>query len=116
MTQEDPNSYSVKKGEFVIFAIAPLNGAVGERVAAAMDGNALRNLGCKEAPVYAFMIEKNSGERHFAILAFSFVDGDPNDAHYKIKVIGSLGGDYEGNTVWKEDGNHQEPQYVFKVS
>ncbi|UCC79274.1 MAG: hypothetical protein JSW64_13515 [Candidatus Zixiibacteriota bacterium] len=116
MTQEDPYTYGVKQGEDVRFEITPMNGAAGERATAAVDGNALENTGSKEVPVFLFKVTKNSGERHFAILAFSFVDGDPNDAHYKIKVSGSEGGDYDSNPVWKEDGDLQEPEYTFKVS
>ncbi len=110
MTQEDPYTYGVKQGEDVSFEITPMNRAAGERVTAAMDGKALENEGSNEVPVFAFTTTKTRCKRHVAILAFSFVDGDPNDAHYKIKVIGSLGEDYESNPVWKEDGNQQEPQ------
>ncbi len=116
MTQEDPYTYIVEQGEDVSIVITPINGAVGERVTAAVDGGAIANKGCNEVPVFAFIVTKITGKRHVAILAFSFVDGDANDAHYKVKVKGSREGDYEGNPVWKEDGNQQEPQYIFKVS
>lgn len=116
MTQEDPNTYDVTKDEEVTFKITPMNGAAGERVTAAVDSDNLKNKGTNEAPVFSFKVTKDPEERHFAALSFTFVDGDPKDAHYKIKVIGSEGGDFEGNTVRKEYGDLQEPKYIFIVS
>ncbi len=41
MIQKDPFTYLVEKGEVVRFEITPMNGAVGERVTAAVGGTGL---------------------------------------------------------------------------
>lgn len=114
MTQKDPYNYGVQKDEKVTFELTPLNGAVGERVTAAIDGTGISNSGSNEKPIFNFTVTKNTGESHFVMLAFSFVDGDPNDARYKVRIKSSKEGDYMSKTVRKIVGT-EERNYEFSV-
>ena len=116
MTKENPYKYGVQQGEEVKFEITPLNGAVGQRVTASMDGDSLLSIGDDENPVFTFKVSKNTREIHIAKFAFSFVAGDPNNAKYKIKIKGSEGGEYICNSVLISAGFDQKSEYVFEVS
>ncbi len=116
MTKEDSYTYCVDTGEEVSIIIAPMNGAAGQKVASAVDGNALGNVGSDTNPVFKFTATKSSAQRHFTVMSFTFVPGDPDDAHFKVAFEGSNGGHFDGQPVLKRRGNHQEPEYTFKVN
>lgn len=115
MKQENPFRYVVEPGERITIRITPMKGAAGQRVIALLGRTELVNKGADESPKFDFTSTVEDDFRHRVMLTFSFVNADPDDAHYTISIGGSAGGEFEGRTVWKENGLTQEPKYRFKV-
>jgi hypothetical protein len=116
MVQNDRFSYKVTTNEQVVVEVTPMNGAAGQQVSAAVDGNTIANVGSDESPRFEFTAAAEDGKYHDLVLVLSFVDPNPDDAHFTVKVSGSGNEEYDGGTFRKSANTVHRPAYEFEVS
>ncbi len=103
MKQPDPSNpfkFEVNTGEVVTMVFTPIG--VGPFVDIAVDGESLPNTG-GATPTFMFSVTKSVGQTHFGHARCDFPAGTGSDAKYKSKISGSLGGSFDGPTIFKDD-------------
>ncbi len=111
MRQPDPKNhfdFEVNGGEVITIVFTPIG--VGPFVDIAVDGESLPNTG-GATPTFMFSVTKSVGQTHFGHIRCDFPTGTGNDAKYKSKISGSLGGSFDGPTVLKD---HPSGEFSLK--
>ena len=106
-------SYGVKHNEKVIFTINPINGAT-PKVTAAQNGSTLRNRG-NAKPRFEFGCNEVVGNRHFVMIEFSFLRGDPEDAEFELVLRSGKGEKFDDFPNIKKKNQTRETNFNFKV-
>ena len=105
--------YDVSQGETVTIKVTPVE--TGARVTATDNGETLDNSGPLDAPTFEFEVNQVPGNSHFVIVECSFLDEDPNTAHFDFELRGSKGGVFKDVSV-KKTNQIWDPQFRFTVS
>jgi hypothetical protein len=105
--------YDVSEGETVTIKVTPIE--TGARVTAADNGEALENSDGPDTPTFEFEVNQVPGNSHFVIVECSFLDEDPNTAHFDVELRGSKGGVFK-DVVVRKTNQIWDPEFRFTVS
>jgi hypothetical protein len=105
--------YDVSEGEAVTIKVTPIE--TGARVTASDNGETLENSGPVDTPTFGFEVNQVPGNSHFVIVECSFLDEDPNTAHFDFELRGSKGGLFK-DVVVRKTNQIWDPEFRFTVS
>ena len=105
--------YDVSQGETVTIKVTPIE--TGARVTASDSGETLENSGGPDTPTFEFDVDQVPGNSHFVIVECSFLDEDPNTAHFDFELRGSKGGVFK-DVVVRKTNQIWDPEFRFTVS
>jgi hypothetical protein len=105
--------YEVSEGEKVTIRVTPVE--TGARVTGSDNGESLENVDGPDEPTFEFDVDQVPGNSHFVIVECSFLDEDPNTAHFDFELRGSKGGVFK-DVVVRKTNQILDPTFRFTVS
>lgn len=90
MKRIDSFAYDVKRDESIVVEVTPVNFNENSfSVRANLDGeNWEAEPGSEDQPRFEFTVSKPVNDIHTAIFEFTFLDGSPDDAFYRVVIVG----------------------------